>query len=52
MFGGETYHVYVKVDHAGHGIAYAARKRTLNIDLKKLSWGTGIRSFSSFSLAL
>ena len=32
-------------------ITYAARARTLN-RLKKLSWGTGIRSLSSFSLGL
>ena len=31
-------------------ITYAARARTLN-RLKKLSWGTGIRSLTSFSLA-
>ena len=30
-------------------ISYAARKRTLNT-FKKLSWGTGIRTLSSFSL--
>ena len=30
---------------------FAARARTLN-RFKKLSWGTGIRSLSSFSLAL
>jgi len=32
-------------------ITYAARARTLN-RLKKLSWGTGIRSLSSFSLGI
>ena len=32
-------------------IIFAARARTLNRFKKKLSWGTGIRSLSSFSLA-
>ena len=31
-------------------ITFAAHARTLNRFLKKLSWGTGIRSLSSFSL--
>ena len=31
-------------------ITFAARARTLNRFKKKLSWGTGIRSLSSFSL--
>ena len=43
MFGGETCHVHVKVDHAGHGkkkkkITYAARAQTLN-RLKKIIMG-------------
>ena len=54
MLGGEICHVHVKVDHKQSRkqqtkITHAARARTLN-RLKKLSWDTGIRSLSSFSL--
>ena len=56
MFGGETCHVHVKVDRAGHGNnrqKYPSQHaRELQINLKKLSWGTGIRCLSSFSLGV
>ena len=49
MFGGETCHVHVKVDHTGQQTKityrYAARVQTLS-GLKKLSWATRICSFS------
>ena len=51
MFGGETCHVHVKVDRAGHGnnkqkITFAARARTLNRFKKIIMGHNGAQGFA------
>ena len=55
MFGGETCHVHVKVDHAGHRnsiqkYTFATRVRTLNRFKNDYHRGQGFALLNSFSL--